>query len=136
MRRDAGVTYPVVKRLMDWCCTAEIPRLFVVVVVIEAVIDGVPILDYDNDNDHRRSRYICTVALVPPARHFRSGSPGVFAESSPLLRTALCGHKKIRMTSCFSFLDKALQLRMESKKIPYTSQYLNGDPTASGCKPK
>ena len=47
-------------------CIAEIPRPFVVVVVIEPVIDVVPIRDYDNDNDNdqRGSRNICAVALV------------------------------------------------------------------------
>jgi hypothetical protein len=47
---------------------AEIPRPFVV--VIESVIDVVPILDNDNDNDNdqRRSRNTCTVALGGRAR--------------------------------------------------------------------
>ena len=48
---------------------AEIPRPFVVVVVIDPVIDVVPIRDYDDDNgdddnDQRRSRNVGAVALV------------------------------------------------------------------------
>jgi uncharacterized membrane protein YebE (DUF533 family) len=55
------------------CCTAEIPRPLVVVVVIESVIGVVPILDddhdhdndndNDNDNDPRPSRNLCTSSL-------------------------------------------------------------------------
>ena len=68
-------------RRAGWCCMAEIPRQFVV--VIASVIDVVPILDNDNDNDNdndqRRSRNICTVALGGRARDAvadeRAGSP-------------------------------------------------------------
>jgi hypothetical protein len=41
-----------------YSCTSEIPRPFVVVVVIEYVSGVVPIVDFDNDNDQIRSDQI------------------------------------------------------------------------------
>jgi len=67
------------------------PRPFVVVVVI----DVVPIRDYDDDNDQRRSRKLCTAALTPSRHRAHPGRCGIecrdarfgaAALTSPLLR--------------------------------------------------